>query len=108
MSLDLDAYLARVGYAGDREPTTEVLEKLHLAHATHVPFENLDIQLGRPIRLDLESLQAKLVHGERPRRLGPRTHMLLRVDVDDTHWIADVGFGGQGLLKPVPLVGGRA
>jgi N-hydroxyarylamine O-acetyltransferase len=64
-SVDLEAYLARVGYAGDLQPTAAVLEGLHLAHATHIVFENLDILLGRAIRIDLESIQAKLVHGRR-------------------------------------------
>jgi N-hydroxyarylamine O-acetyltransferase len=62
---DLDAYLARVGYEGPRSATAAVLADLHLAHATHIPFENLDILLGRPVRLDLEALQAKLVRGKR-------------------------------------------
>ena len=63
--LDLDAYLKRVGYAGPREPTRATLDALHLAHATHIPFENLDILLGRPVSLDLRSLQKKLVAGGR-------------------------------------------
>lgn len=42
-----------------------MLNAIHLAHATSIPFENLDILLGRPIRLDLDSLQAKLVRGGR-------------------------------------------
>jgi N-hydroxyarylamine O-acetyltransferase len=136
---DLDAYLARTGYSGSVRPTADVLEGLHLAHATRVPFENLDIQLGRPIRLDLDSLQAKLVRGRRGGycfeqntlfaaalervgfpvtrlaarvRLGsprpsPRTHMLLRVAADGRDWLADVGFGGGGLLLPMPLEAGR-
>jgi N-hydroxyarylamine O-acetyltransferase len=62
---DLEAYLNRIGYAGEMAPSPAVLAELHLAHATHVPFENLDILLGQPIRLDLESLQAKLVRGRR-------------------------------------------
>jgi N-hydroxyarylamine O-acetyltransferase len=32
---------------------------------TRIPFENLDILLGRPIKLDLDSLQRKLVQGRR-------------------------------------------
>src|SRR6516164_7620350 len=64
-NLDLPAYLDRVEYTGPCAPTTAVLQALHLAHVTHIPFENLDIQLGRPIRLDLESLQAKLVRARR-------------------------------------------
>ena len=136
LPLDLDAYLTRIDYTGDRQPTLDVLNALHLAHATHIPFENLDILLGRPIRLDLASLQAKLVAGHRGGycfehnllfravlealgfvvkplaarvRLGhptvrARTHMLLMVTVADVPFIADVGFGGGGLLHPIPLV----
>src|SRR5881398_483010 len=64
-ALDLDAYLARIGYQGGLSPTAAVLKALHSAHVFSIPFENLDILLGRPILLDLESLQAKLVHGKR-------------------------------------------
>jgi N-hydroxyarylamine O-acetyltransferase len=64
-AFDLAGYLRRVEYEGPLEPTGEVLRAVHLAHATHIPFENLDILMGRPIRLDLASLQAKLVHGGR-------------------------------------------
>jgi N-hydroxyarylamine O-acetyltransferase len=64
-ALDLDAYLSRIGHRGAHEPTLATLQAVHLAHATHIPFENLDILLGRPIRIDLKSLQAKLVEGGR-------------------------------------------
>jgi N-hydroxyarylamine O-acetyltransferase len=63
--LDLPAYLARVGLGAAPAPTAAGLAALHLAHATHVPFENLDVLLGRPIRLDRESLQRKLVRDRR-------------------------------------------
>ena len=138
-SLDLPAYLQRVEYAGDRSPSPAVLEALHRAHATHIPFENLDIFLGRAIELDLASLQAKLVSGRRGgycfeqnllfssvlqafgfavtqlaarvRRghgvLLPRTHMMLQVEAGGRQWLADVGFGSDGLLLPVPLGGGE-
>src|SRR5262249_30740485 len=134
-SLDLDAYLTRINQVGPLAPTQQVLERLHLAHTTHIPFENLNVLLGRPIRLDLDSLQAKLVRDRRggycfeqntlfasvleqigfrvtrlaarvrlgAHRLLPRTHMLLRVDVDGQPWLADVGFGGAGLLQPILL-----
>jgi N-hydroxyarylamine O-acetyltransferase len=62
---DLKAYLQRIGYSGPLEPSQPVLEALHLAHATHIPFENLGILLGRPISLDLDKVQAKLVTGRR-------------------------------------------
>ena len=63
--LDLQAYLQRIGYDGGLDPTVETLTALHRAHVLSIPFENLDILLGRPIRLDLASLQAKLVRGRR-------------------------------------------
>jgi len=65
VALDLEAYLRRIDYAGDLVPSRATLDALHRAHATHIPFENLDILLGVPIRLDLASLQAKLVAGRR-------------------------------------------
>ena len=59
--IDLDAYGARIGYAGPRMPTLESLNGLHRAHLMRVPFENLDVVLKRPIRLDPASLQQKIV-----------------------------------------------
>jgi N-hydroxyarylamine O-acetyltransferase len=64
-TLNRDAYLARIGYDGGLEPTLETLRALHLAHACSVPFENIDIVLGRTISLDLDDLQDKLVTARR-------------------------------------------
>jgi len=135
--LDLDAYLRRVGLTERPKADLAGLRALHLAHASTIPFENLDIQIGLPIHLDLASLQAKLVQRRRGGycfehnslflavlrsvgfdgipcearvRMGasevlPRTHMLLLVHLADSRWLCDVGFGGEGLLQPVPLDG---
>ncbi len=62
---DLDAYLVRIGYAGARTPTLETLHAIAWLHATTIPFENLDVLLGRPIALTPAALMAKLVHGGR-------------------------------------------
>jgi N-hydroxyarylamine O-acetyltransferase len=137
-AIDLEAYLARVGHAGPREPSLPTLTALHQAHVTAVPFENLDILLGRPISLDLGALQAKIVRGRRGGycfeqntlfqaaldtlgfrvvplaarvRAGttdvrPRTHMLLRVELDEGSYLADVGFGGDGLVHPLSFANG--
>ena len=59
--LDLDAYLRRVGLSNRPAADLVGLRALHLAHARTIPFENLDVLLGLPIRLDLASLQEKLV-----------------------------------------------
>ena len=59
--LDLDAYLSRISYAGDRAPTLADLALLHRAHIANVPFENLDVVLGRGIDADLAGVQEKIV-----------------------------------------------
>ncbi|MFH9419925.1 arylamine N-acetyltransferase [Streptomyces sp. NPDC017529] len=59
--LDLDAYLARIGYEGERVPTLATLRELHARHAAAFCFENLEIVLGRPVLLDLKSLQEKMI-----------------------------------------------
>jgi len=64
-SLDLDAYFQRIRWTGAASPTLATLAGLLQAHASHIPFENLDVLLRRPIPLDLESIQAKLVHANR-------------------------------------------
>jgi N-hydroxyarylamine O-acetyltransferase len=63
--MDLDAYLKRISYTGPLEPHYETLEALLGAHMTGIPFENLDVLLGRGVRLDLDNLQAKLVTARR-------------------------------------------
>jgi N-hydroxyarylamine O-acetyltransferase len=63
--IDLDAYFARIGYRGPRTPTLETLHALSAAHVQTIPFENLDILLGRPIDLDPSALERKLVHDRR-------------------------------------------
>jgi len=35
--------------------------------------------------------------------IRPRTHMLLRVDLAEGPFLADVGFGGDGPIRPLPL-----
>lgn len=57
----LAPYLARIDYSGSRDPTLDTLSGLVRAHVLHVPFENLDVQMGRPILLDLASLETKFV-----------------------------------------------
>lgn len=63
--LDLAAYLARIGYDGPRTATVETLRALVRGHTTTIPFENLEIILGRGIPLDLESVQDKLIRHRR-------------------------------------------
>ena len=49
---DLARYFQRIDYRGATEPTLASLDAIILAHLCHVPFENVDVLLGRPIELD--------------------------------------------------------
>lgn len=64
-TIDLDRYLDRIGLSSGLRPGLDSLEALHVAHLARIPFENVDVRLGRPINLDLDSLQAKIVRGRR-------------------------------------------
>lgn len=59
--MNLEAYLARVGYEGSLEPNLQTLTALHRAHLNSVPYENLDIHLGRPLVLAPQRIFEKLV-----------------------------------------------
>jgi N-hydroxyarylamine O-acetyltransferase len=63
--LDLDAYFRRIGYSGARTPSLKTLSGILSGHVAAIPFESFDVLLGRPIRLDVEGLQAKIVDGHR-------------------------------------------
>jgi N-hydroxyarylamine O-acetyltransferase len=125
--LDQKAWLARIGYAGPLTPTLETLNRLFLAHSHSIPYETLDIILGRPPKLDVPTLQQKMIASRRGgycfeqnilfraglRSLGysitslrgrvvrgleinapcPAIHMLLKVDLPEGTYLADVGFG---------------
>ncbi len=133
----LDAYFERVGVSGRVAPDLDTLKLLHAAHVEAIPFENLDILLGRGVHLDIEALRDKLIAQRRGgycfeqntlfltilRELGftvtpmearvragatavrARTHMVLVVELDGAQWLADVGFGGEGLREPVRIGG---
>lgn len=59
--MDIPRYLARIQYFRPIKPDVQTLQGLHLAHLLHVPFENLDIGLKRPIRLEEEALWNKII-----------------------------------------------
>jgi N-hydroxyarylamine O-acetyltransferase len=139
-SFDLEQYLSRIHYAGDRSASLATLTALHACHPAAIAFENLDPLLGRPVQLNVDSLQQKLVRdgrggycyehnllfAEALKTLGfsvaglaarvvwnvpdgarrPRSHMLLRVDIDGISHIADVGFGGLTLTAPLRFEAG--
>ena len=87
---ELDAYLARIGYAGERAPTLATLSAVHARHAEAIAFENLSPLLGLPVPLDAPSLRRKLVHEGRGGYCFE--HNLLFKDA-----LTALGFGVTGL-----------
>jgi len=64
-SFNLPAYLERIGLKEAPPATAEGLARLQHAHRLAIPFENLDVILGRGIRIDSDAVFAKLVTARR-------------------------------------------
>jgi N-hydroxyarylamine O-acetyltransferase len=131
--VNVERYLQRIGYAGGREPTAATLKALQRAHMLAVPFENLDIHLGRRLVLDRAVTYEKIVGRRRGgwcfelnglfawllEQLGFKVTLLgSRVDSGDSvgsdlaHLLLRVDLDqplivdvgfGDGPLRPVPL-----
>jgi N-hydroxyarylamine O-acetyltransferase len=134
----LDSYLRRIGFTGPARPNLATLAALNAAHVNAIPFEGCDPLLRRPVKLDIASVQQKLVDSRRggycfeqnmlfkaalevigfkvtglggrvrwrsppDSPLGPREHMLLKVDLPEGPYLADVGFGACVLDSPLQL-----
>ena len=63
--LNVPAYLERIRYVGPLPPTLETLRSLHRAHMLAVPFENLDIGIGREIVCEEGRFLHKIVNARR-------------------------------------------
>jgi N-hydroxyarylamine O-acetyltransferase len=139
---DLALYFERIGVAlptgVPTRPGLELLNTIVSAHVRAIPFENLDVLLGRPIDLSPAAVEHKLLVSRRGgycfeqntllmyvlRALGysvtpigarvrvsrprnetpPRTHVFLRVELEDGPWLCDVGIGGLSLASALRLV----
>lgn len=97
--LDLDAYLARIGVEGPLPPTVSTLRTLVRAHVPAIPFENLEVVLGRPVPLGLDDLQKKLVCS--PRGGYCYEHVLVFAAV-----LERLGFTATGLAARVRMATG--
>jgi N-hydroxyarylamine O-acetyltransferase len=65
LRLDQDAWLTRIGYQGSTAPTLATLRGLVAAHSAAIAYESIDVLLGRPPKLDLDSLQQKMIANRR-------------------------------------------
>ncbi len=63
--MKVERYLRRIGCEHIDEATVDTLVQLHVAHMVRVPFENLDIALGRSIELSLPLMYKKIVEQKR-------------------------------------------
>jgi N-hydroxyarylamine O-acetyltransferase len=97
--IDLPAYFNRIGYARDRDqaeggnpaPTLATLSAIQRHHAQAIPFENLSPLAGWPVRLDLASLEQKLVRDGRGGYCFEQNLLLshaLRALAFDVKWLA--------------------
>ena len=128
----LAAYLDRLGLDAPVPATREGLERVMTAHVHAIPFENLDVFLGRGSADGIEAIHAKLVGRRRGGwcyeqngllgwALGemgfeaipvaarvnkaegdPGGHLALLVTVEGQEHLVDVGFGGSQ-AAPLPL-----
>ena len=63
--VDVDRYLARIGLDAPPPVDFDGLAALQFAHLTAVPFENLDVFDGVPVRVDTEWSINKIVNDKR-------------------------------------------
>ena len=59
--MNLQRYFDRIDYRGTVEPGLATLAALQAAHVCFVPFENLDVQLGRSLSIGVEDAYEKIV-----------------------------------------------
>ena len=136
-SFDQDAWLHRIGHIGPRTATLETLRAVVAAHSMAISYESIDVLLDRTPKLDLDSLQHKVIAGGRGgycfeqnilfrgglRSLGfdvtslqarvvrglaidaprPALHIVLRVNLPEGAFLADVGFGNLAPTAPLTL-----
>lgn len=94
MSLDIDAYLQRLGYQGERQPTLTTLRALQRLHLQAVTFENLNPLLGMPVSLERHALMDKLIHQHRGGYCFENNLLFLEV-------LTQLGFQARGITGRV-------
>lgn len=93
-AVDLQAYCRRIGYGGPLEPTLETLRALQAHHVAAIPFEAIDVLLGRGIDISPTAVDAKLIAGRRGGYCYEQNGLLRRV-------LTAIGFEVDGLVASV-------
>ena len=132
MDKQLAQYLERMNYRGDTAPSLATLRALQRSHLASIPYENLDVLHGVPLRFETDALFEKIVTrrrggvcyelnfllGDMLRRMGfdleflsgmvaggsggDFSHALLLIHLPQGDYIVDVGFA-KGYLTPFRL-----
>ena len=63
--MDLKAYFDRIGFNDEARPDLATLKALHRAHLLAIPYENLDVQLGRTVTTAPDAAFDKIVRRRR-------------------------------------------
>ncbi len=92
--MDIDAYCARIGYAGPRSSTLEVLRAIARCHPQAIPFENASVAAGAVPELSIDALEAKLVRAGRGGYCYEQNSLLQAA-------LIEFGFGVTGLSARV-------
>jgi len=136
--MHVDAYLHRIGLMDRPKADLEGLAALHRAHLLAIPYENLDVALGRPVSIERAPIFEKMVTRRRGgwcyemnglfgwalAELGFKVtrsagavmrevsgdnaignHLVLKVELREGTYLADVGFG-DGPLDPIRVAPG--
>jgi N-hydroxyarylamine O-acetyltransferase len=134
----VEDYLQRIGVTGPVTRDLAGLTTLHRAHLRAIPYENLDVQLGRPVTTDVPAILDKVLGRKRggwcyemngtlgwalgelgfavTRATGAvmreakgkpaeGNHLVLKVELPEGLYLADVGFG-DGPLDPIRITPG--
>lgn len=95
--VDLAAYFARLSLPAPSRPDLAALRAIVFAHATRIPFENLDAWRGRAVDLHPDALERKLVRDRRGgwcfEHNGLLGRVLRQLGYDVTDYGARVLFG---------------
>ncbi len=99
MTFDLPAYLARISLRDLPAPDANGLATVQRAHRLTIPFENLDIALGRGVSLDPARIFEKIVTRHRGGYCFEQNQLFLRA-------LHALGFEARPLLARVWLMAG--
>lgn len=101
--IDTDKYLKRIRCKRERTPNLKFLNLLHRSHMMCVPFENLDIHMGKEIILDIHKIYQKIIPSNRGGfcyELNGLFYHLLSDLGYQCHLISGRVYGKEGRLGP--------